>query len=178
MKTNKTPLGVMPATVLLLLSGCVSGTMLSSQSVTEIDTNHGTYTLILYGGQNAHDLSSIAVLDRTDDAYTILPYGAAFNYRIVENLSAADAMERGDSFLHNLSSYRATEKRAIYTPDHTVIGYEMRPLFMPLDTGLLGDILDTSYVLQTDNQVMVYVGFRGGYQNQLDSDDTHFPRDH
>jgi hypothetical protein len=157
--------------VVLLQNGCTSGILLSSRPIAARDTGRGSYNLILYGGQNPRAADSVAILDRTDDPYTILPYGAAFNYRIIDNLSADEAIKRGRAFISDLTSYRATEIREIDGPKHTVIGYELRPLFMPLETGRLGDFVDTSYVLQEKNQVRVYVGFRGGYSNPLDSPD-------
>jgi len=161
--------------LLLLLSGCTSGTLLSSQTIADLDAGRGTVTLILYGGQNAHDLRTIAIIDRSDDPYSLLPYGAAFNYRIIENLSMTDALERGERFINDLYSYRATEKRAIHAPDHTVIGHELRPLFMPLDTGLLGNVLDISYVLQADdNRVTVFVEFKSGFQDPQDATEPFF----
>lgn len=178
MMTNRTILLAIPLTALLFLSGCTSGTILSTQSPTGLDQIGGTYDLILYGGQNARDLRSIAILDRTEDPYTILPYGAAFNYRIIEKISAVDALESGERFLYDLAEYRAMEKREIYSPNHTVIGYELRPIFMPLTTGFLGDILDTSYVLQPENRVTVYVDFKGNAQNQMDFNDKNAPWGH
>lgn len=157
-----------PLTLLFLLSGCAGGTLLSTQSLVDLEPGPGTYNLILFGGQNARDLRSIAILDRTDDPYTILPYGAAFNYRLIEKLTASEAMERGGQFINDLYAYRATERREIHGPDQTVIGYELRPLFMPLTTGRLGDLLDTSYLLQPDNRVLVYVGFKEGYHDPLE----------
>ena len=174
MKTNTTLHLTISVALLLLLGGCASGTLLSSQSLVGHDTSPGTYNLILYGGQNARDFKSIAILDRVDDPYTILPFGAAFNYRIIENLSAVEAMESGERFINDLAEYRATDKREILAPDHTVIGYELRPLFLPLATGLLGDILDTSYVLEEENRVMVYVGFKARYQDPLDPTSNDF----
>lgn len=168
MKTNNTLRLAIPVLLLLLLSGCLSGTRLSSRSVADLDTSRGTYNLILYGGHNTHALRTIAILDRSDDPYTIVPYGASFNYRIKENLSAAEARESGEQLLRTLVAYRATEEREILGPDNTVIGYELRPLFMPITTGIHSDILDTSYFLQADNRVMVYVDFRGHYQDPMD----------
>jgi hypothetical protein len=177
MKMKSTIFHSIAVTALLLLTGCVSGTLLSTQSHSGLTPGQGTYNLILYGHQNARDVRSVAILDRTDDQYTILPFGATFNYRIIKNLSAAEARERGEQFLNEIYAYRATEQREIYGPDHTVIGYELRPLFMPFTTGLLGDVLDTSYVLQPENRVMVYVGYKGGHQDPLDSDGDSSSRD-
>lgn len=175
MKTNNRTLWAIALASLLLLGGCASGTLLPSRAVANLDTGHGTYTLILAGGQNFHDLNAVAILDRSDDPYTILPFGEAFNTRLIPNLSAAEAMERGEAFLANLASYRTTEKREIIGPDHTVIGYELRPLFMPMDTGLLGDIVDTAYVFAAENRVTVYVGYRAGYQDPRDAERSHLP---
>lgn len=169
MKPTSTRLFAVPIACLLLQGGCMSGTRLSSHSIAALDTDRGAYDLILYGGQNYRDLSSVAILDRTDDAYTILPYGADFKYHIIENLSAAKAVERGGLLINDLHTYKSTQTRAIYGPNNTVIGYELRPMFAPLDTGHFGDIVDTTYVLQADNLVTVYVGFKGDLQDPLDS---------
>jgi hypothetical protein len=169
MQYNNTRLFAIPVALLLLQGGCVSGTRLTSQSIAALDMDRGSYNLILYGGQNYRDLASVAILDRTDDAYTILPYGATFKYHIIENLSADKAVERGSLLINDLHTYKSTETRAIYGPNNTIIGYELRPLFWPLDTGHFGDIVNTSYVLQAENQVTVYVGFKGNIQDPLDS---------
>lgn len=169
MKKNHSSFVTIPVALLVLQSACINGTRLSSQSIAALDTTRGTYTLIMYGGQNFRDLGSVSILDRTDDAYTIMPYGAAFKYRIIEDLSATEAVETGDRFINDLHTYKSTEIRAIHGPDNTIIGYEMRPLFMPLDTGYFGDVIETSYILQEGNQVTVYVGFKGGIEDPLDS---------
>ncbi len=169
MKTNRTLHLTITVALLLLLGGCASGTLLSSRSLAGLETSPGAYNLILYGGQNARDFRSIVILDRVGDPYTILPFGAAFNYRIIDNLTAAEAMARGERFINDLAEYRTMERREIYAPDKTVIGYELRPLYMPLSTGLLGDLLDTSYLLQAENRVLVYVNFKKSYHDPLTS---------
>lgn len=170
MKPKRTCLLAILVAFLSFQSGCTSGTLLLSHSIPSLDARRGTYDLILYSGQNFQDPRSVAILDRTDDPYTIVPYGAPFHYRTIEGLSAADALKNGERFVHRLYAFRATEKREILGPDHTVIGYELRPLFMPLDTGYMGDIVDTSYLLRSGDRVMAYVGLKGSCQNQRESD--------
>lgn len=161
-------------TLFFTLSGCTSGTFLSTRPLTDRETVHGAYNLIMYSGQNAQDLRSIAILDRADDSYTIVPYGAAFTYRVLNNLPAPEAMETGVRFLNDLYSFRATDSQIIYAPDQTIIGYELTPLFMPIYTGLLGDILDTSYFLQAENKVVVYVDFKTAYQSPQNAHNSSF----
>ena len=174
MNTNSTPLLAIPVCALLLLSGCASGVLLSTHSQPGLTPNPGTYNLILYGGQNARDFRSIAILDRNDDPYTILPYGAEFNYRIIAGLSADEAMEGGERFIKSLVPYWTTEKREILGPDNSVIGYELRPFFMPFSTGILGDILDTSYLLgPEENRVTVRISLKRyllNQENDIDGD--------
>jgi hypothetical protein len=161
MKTNRVSLLSLAVLFLLGLSSCTSGTLLATHALGGLEPAGGSYTLILHGGQNARDLRTVAILDRDGDPYTIVPFGAAFNYRIVKGLSAGEALARGERFINDLAAYRTMERRAIHGADHSVIGYELRPLYMPLTTGMLGDPLQTSYLLQAEGQVTVYVDFKG-----------------
>lgn len=161
----------MAAGLPLSLSGCVSGTLLATHTLAGHEPAKGGYTLILQGGQSARDLRTVAILDRDDDPYTIMPFGAAFNYRVVGRLPAGEAMATGERFLNDLISYRSMARREILGPDRTVIGYELRPLFMPFATGLSGDPLQTSYLLRADGQVTVYVDLKRPFHTLMDADD-------
>lgn len=164
--------------LLLFLSGCVSGTLLTTHSVAmQNQPEKGPYTLILYGGQNPYDFASVAILDREDDQYRIQPYGSSFNYRTFEGVAGADAIERGNRFLANLSNYRRTELREIFGPGNAVIGYEMRPIFLAVNTGGFGDILDTMYVLKKNNLVMAYISLTSWFTDPLDNRGDSFQRD-
>lgn len=160
------------ATCLLLLNSCTHGTILSTHTTKDIKQVRGKYDLILYGGQNPHDFRTVAILDRTDDRYAIYPYGATFNYRIIKNLTPEEAQRLGNEFIRRITEYRATEKYEIFGPGHTVIGYELRPIYMPLAAGWLGDLLSTSYFLSGDDLVTVYISVKGEYSNREE-----FPRD-
>jgi hypothetical protein len=173
MKTSRAFLLSIPVSLLLFIGSCTSGTLLSPHTLNRPEPVRGTYNLILYGGRNAHDLRTVAILDRNDDQYTIHPFGAAFNYRIIKDLPAAEAMERGNEFVSRIISYQATEKHEIYGPDHTVIGYELRPLLMPFTSGWLGDPLYTSYLVNGNNQITVYVGYKGEQSEDSNDNDIH-----
>jgi len=156
----------------IVLTGCASGTMLSTQALQEGHApSDGTYTLILYGGQNVYDYETIAILDRSDDPYTILPFGAPFHYRVIREVSAADALRQGDSLMNDLNGYQAMERRGISGPDKTLIGYELRPLFAPLFTGRHSDALTTSYLLGADNSITVYVSLKDSVMDSRHRED-------
>ncbi|MBA3015851.1 MAG: hypothetical protein KKD63_00305 [Proteobacteria bacterium] len=166
MGTKRMSLPVVLVIILLFLSGCAPGILLRTRMLKTIGPDPGSYDLILYGGQNPHDFRTVAILDRTDDQYAIIPFGAAFNYRIIKGLPAAEALEMGSRFISDITAFRAEEMREIYGPKNIVIGYELRPVYMPLTTGWLGDILITSYHLIEKGHVTVYVSFRG--ENSFD----------
>ena len=71
MKTTSARLKAIAVALSLLVGGCASGPLLSTHPLAGLDLGRGPYRLIQYGGQNARDLRSIAILDRSDDAYTI-----------------------------------------------------------------------------------------------------------
>ncbi len=170
MNTKNAILVPFAVSFLLFLSGCVSGTLLTTHSVAMQDQpGKGTFTLILYGGQNPYDFASVAILDREDDQYRIQPFGSSFNYRTFEGVAGADAIERGNQFLANLMYYRRTELREIFGPGNTVIGYEMRPIFFPMNTGGFSDILDTMYVLKQNNLIMAYISLTSWFEDPLDN---------
>jgi hypothetical protein len=117
----------------------------------------GTYTLVLYGGRYTDDFETAAFLDLEGDDYTIKPFSATFQYRMVKGLDVSEALQTADNFMHSvLTAYNRYEIRQISSPDDSIIGYELRPLLLPFVYGE-SDVLNISYVLQPDKEVTVYI---------------------
>jgi hypothetical protein len=104
----------------------------------------GTYSLILYGGRHGNDLETVAILDREDDSYTIVPYTPDFDYRIIKHLPAKEALVYSYRFVGFHPSFSRAQLARIVNSSGAVIGYEIRPLYMRFTYGL-ADVLDISY---------------------------------
>ncbi len=157
------------ATIMLLaLTACAAGNLLNTRYVKDLGAESGTFRLILYGGKNTHDYETVAILDRENDPYTIVPFGEDYSYRLVEHVSMAEAVRQGQQFIGNTNFYRTMESKSIIGPDGSVIGYELRPLYMSLFVGGTGDVLSTSYLLKEGNTVVAYIHLDYQFQHLFD----------
>lgn len=116
------------------------------------DEVKGTYTLFLYGGRYQNDLETVAILDKEGDQYTFDPYAPEFDYQVIKDLSAKQALDTAYAFVSNKSPdfYRA-QLSSIRDNLGAVIGYEVRPLYQPFTYGY-SDVLDIVYWI-TDSKV-------------------------
>jgi len=115
----------------------------------------GRYSLILYGCTHFDDLRTLAILDREGDPYTIEPYAPAFDYRIIKNLPAREALKRAESFASGCSpDFMRSHLSMIVTKDGAVAGYEIMPLYWSyVYPG--SDVLNTYYFLDKDKIIAV-----------------------
>ncbi len=145
------------------------GKSLTTAGVGAIDET-GTYTLILYGGRHFRDVESLALLDLEGDAYTLEPYAPDFDFRVIKNLPAREALERAESFLRIQYAFRRSLLSKILDSNGKTIGYEVRPLYDPLTFGL-SDVLDVDYSPRNDGKVRVYIRLKLSVERQLFSGD-------
>lgn len=116
----------------------------------------GAYTVILYGGRYGDDLESVAILDKEGDQYAIEPYAPAFDYAVMKNVPAQEALARASRHIGWHSNVARSQMLEIVdSRTGALIGYELRPLYMPLAYGA-SDVLDIDYWMQGD-RVMVSV---------------------
>jgi hypothetical protein len=134
-----------------------------------------TYTLILYGGRHSNDLETIAFLDREGDGYTFEVYAPDFDYRIERGLSSADALRKAKEFVgwHNAFSYSQTVE--IKDKSGVVIGYEIRPMYMPFVFGV-SDVMDVYYTFN-GNSVIIKVRLKPQIERMLLYDGFNSDRD-
>jgi len=125
------------------------------------DEISGTFTLILYGG---NDPKQLAVFDREDDEYTFEVRDSGHNYTITKNVHAAQALEEAEKFI---DSQRSRTSR-ILDDKAQVIGYEVRPLY---DSSRYGasDILKVDYTL-LDRKVTVAVDIKSSIKKTYERD--------
>jgi hypothetical protein len=116
----------------------------------------GRYSLILYGCTYFDDLRTLAILDREGDPYTIEPYVPDFDYRVVKNLPAQEALKRAEIFASGCNSdFMLSRLSAILTKDGAVAGYELMPLYWAYTYGE-SDVLNTHYFLDK-NKIIAFI---------------------
>ncbi|TAN42460.1 MAG: hypothetical protein EPN25_03215 [Nitrospirae bacterium] len=147
----------MPFAVLLLFlllgaAGCSVRGGLRTERVTDPGIP-GNYTLVLHGCRYLDDPETIAFLDREGDGITFEPYTADFNYRTIKGLSAAEALAAAGHFVACNTSFRSSQISSIFAEKGGVLGYELRPLYLPYTYGL-DDILLTDYRLRGERMVI------------------------
>ena len=129
----------------------------------------GVFTLTLYGGRHSSDIETIAVFDLEGDRYTFEPYAPEFDYRIKKSLSVKDALHDAETFISRHRSFRSAQLRRIMDRKGKTIGYELRPLYLPLDFGV-SDVLDVTYWLR-EGKVKVVIKLLHSVEKQLSDDD-------
>lgn len=151
------------------LLACVSGRILTTNRGDLPQDMKGTYTLILYGGQNVNDLELLAILDREDDSFRLEPFGGELNASTKQGMTLADAFDEAKRFVGQHTAFLTYETRIINGPGDGILGYEVRPIFLPTATGM-SDPLDSTYLLLPDNTVNVYVDVDRGFRSPLFND--------
>ena len=109
----------------------------------------GMYTLILYGATNSNDMETLALLDKEGDRYTIEPYAPDYRFKTRKNIPAEEALEEAERFISWHSAYRSYQIRKIIDDRENVVGYELRPLYLPVTFGL-ADLLEVSYTVKQE----------------------------
>lgn len=130
-------------------------------AVTEVK---GTCSLILYSGPWPDAIANVAFLDR-DDRITMEPYAPAFTFTVTKGITAADALARAESFVSQHSSFHRSRVAQIMDDYDRVIGYEIRPLYLPTTFGS-EDILEINY-RQRDNHIDIYVRLDSNIERKL-----------
>jgi len=155
-----------------LLSGCafwLAGSGLEPRPVKKSDIE-GTFTAILYGANHMNDLETIAILDKEGDGYEFEPYAPEFVYRIKKHIPAKEALSEAEKFVSWHYSFRSVQLGRIPGPEGRTIGYEVRPLYYPLDFGLM-DVLDVNYFLRGD-KVIVIIELKDIVERRLSGEDS------
>lgn len=112
----------------------------------------GTYTLILYGGRYADDLESLAILDREDDKFAFEIFAPAFDYKVKKGLPAKEAIELAEKHVNWHHSFWRLELSSILDNEGNVLGYEFKPLYLPVDIGS-AEAFDVYYTIKGDKIV-------------------------
>ena len=154
---------------LTVLVGCAaSGKRIRTGSLRTAGIS-GSFTLILYGGNYSDDLETVAFLDREGDDYTFDIFAPEFNYRIFKGVSAVEGIKRAEEFVAGHSSFHQFKVSRILDEESQVIGYEVRPLYLPFTYGT-DDVLDVWYAAK-ENKIVITIRLKPSIENIKMRDD-------
>ncbi len=157
-KIMRTILKHIKLSVLIFFIAVMSSGCGSYQEIRTLDTSEkevaGTYSLILYGGRHGNDLETVAILNKEDAPYKIVPYAPEFDYRIIKDVPAKEALAKAYKFVSfNPYFFRTQVTRIVDSSNGALLGYEIRPLYQPLAYGYY-DVLYINY-WKKDGKVFV-----------------------
>jgi hypothetical protein len=151
----------------LALQACSAGKQLATESADPAQLT-GTYTLLLYGCHYPEDVKNLAILVREGGRYPVEIYDIPTSYQVRPGLPGPEALKQADSFVR-CSTRRVfqAQVRGILDDSGGTIGYEMRPLYFPLEFGQ-ADVLLVSYSLQ-NGVVTAYIKLDPDVERALES---------
>jgi hypothetical protein len=147
----KTIESVLSMTCILVLAAVLQGCMAGKQLMTgDADPSavKGTYTLLLYGCHYPAQIQNVAILVDEAGRFPVEIYDLDSSYTVKRGVPAEQALSEADRFVR-CSTHKIwrTEMRKILDDSGGVVGYEIRPLFMPVEFGA-ADVIVVSYSLQ------------------------------
>ena len=129
-----------------LLVSCGAGVYLRTE-VTRPEEVTGTYTLILYGARYSSDIENVALLVEEGGPYRFEVYAPDFDYKVEKNVPHRDALEKAEEFVRHHYAFMESQLSRIIGPSGNSIGYELRPLYYPIEFGS-SDVLDIYYFFE------------------------------
>jgi hypothetical protein len=121
-----------------------------------------------------NDLETVAFLEKEGGKYHFEPFAPDFKYRVKKGLSSEEALGTAKKSVNCNASFRHTEVSRILGPDGDMLGYEVRPLYLPYRYGT-DDVIEVDYRLK-DNKVVITVKLRASIEMLL-LDSGERPRD-
>ena len=134
---------------------CAGAKPLKTETADAVEIK-GTFTVIFYGGAYADDLETVAILDNEGDQYTFEPFAPDFDYVIKKGLSAGEALKATEKFVTFHPSFWRTQLIKIIDPEGNIIGFELKPLYVPFIYGT-SDVLDIYYWLKKGGKIKVTI---------------------
>ena len=116
----------------------------------------GIFTLILYGGSYADDLETVAILDTEGDQYTFDVFAPDFDYSVRKGMPAKEALKEAEKFVSFHPAFWQTQLSKILDTGGNVIGFEIRPLYLPITYGR-SDLLDIYYWSKEGGKIKVTI---------------------
>lgn len=164
---------LIPLTLLCayMLCSCAAVPVLRTQGATPAEVN-GTFTVFLYGARYSEDIETVAILDREGDPYTFVIRAPDYDYKVIRGMTGEEALSRATEFVSFHHAVRDTHLGRILDFAGNTIGFEVRPLYLPLEFGY-SDVLYVAYHI-TNGTVMVRVSLRSEVRRRLYDEERPF----
>ena len=141
---------------LLFLAACSFGARLSTETALPADVQ-GTYTLYLHGCRYPADLENVVLLVDRSSPLRFELFARETAYRVRDGLPGDQALAEASRFIAcSRFDIGMSALSRIIGPDGRTLGFELRPLYSPMEFGSY-DVQLNSYVLRGD-RVTVYIG--------------------
>jgi hypothetical protein len=154
--------------LLLILQACAAVKQLDTSSADPADLQGRAYTLLLYGCHYPEDIKNLAVLVDEGSRYPVEIFDIPSSYKVKKGVPGPEALKEADSFVRcSTRRVSQTQLRRIADDAGGTIGYEVRPIYFPLEFGQT-DVLLVSYSLQ-NGTVRTYIRLDRDVERALES---------
>jgi len=150
----------------LFMTSCMTGTRLNTFAADPAEVS-GTYTLLLHGCKYGDQIDNVAILVDEHSRYPVDIYDIPLSYTVKKGIPAKEAIAEATAFVA-CSTFRVWQTRVSRIDDDSggTIGYEVRPLYFPLEISN-PDPLQISYFLRKDG-VRVYIRIDSTVERDLE----------
>lgn len=141
----------------LFLSACAPShyRYLKSETVKDVTTITGSFTLIQHGNRHGDDFETLAVLDIEDDTYTFEPHAPSFDYKLKKNLNGEDALGEAIRFVRQHESFKGVRISRLSDNLGNILGFEVRPFYRD-SRFRSSDVLDVNYIVR-EKKVIIFI---------------------
>jgi len=159
--------GFLLSLLVLMLQACAIGKQLATAPADPAELT-GSYTLFLYGCHYPDDIKNVALLLDEKSTYPLEIYDLPTSYQVKKGVPGPQALADADAFVRcSVRLLSGTQLRRILDETGGTMGYEVRPLYSPLEFGRL-DVLHVSYSLQ-NGIVRTYIRLDPDVERALES---------
>jgi hypothetical protein len=110
----------------------------------------GTYTLLLYGCHYPADIKDLAILVDSNSRYPVEIFDLPTSYKTKKDVAGPQALKEAEAFVRcSFKHVIGTQLRRILDDKGGTVGFEVRPLFFPLEFGQQ-DVLRVNYEMKGD----------------------------
>jgi hypothetical protein len=127
----------------------------------------GKYSLILFGARHGFDLETIAFLDYEGDDTTFEPFSPEYDYKVKHHVEDEQALTEALKFISWYPSYLKARLSRITDMEDRILGYEVRPLYLPTTSFAHFDVLNVNYMLQ-EKKVVVRIQLKRSVESELE----------
>ena len=154
----------------LAASSCALGNRLDRQTAADSDLT-GSFDLILYGCNFHDDLETLAILAKEGGPYEFEPYAPDFNYRVIKDVPAKEALVEAQKFVNCHNAFHAAQLSRLVDAKGETLGFEVRPLYLYFVYGF-DDALSTDYRIE-DGKIIVKIRLLPSVERMLSDGGSH-----